>query len=112
MSEELGYFPPKGTKFPWKEKTLNYSPWVCSLDDHVGLQWPASVVCRVDLLDGIYRYSVEITDWKHNKSRLDGPAYNAIQAVAKAEHIGEREAKKLLPSWVKKALAEGWRPPG
>jgi len=110
MSTDTPYFPPRGS-LPWSPKALNYSPWVCNIGKELGLSWPASVIARVDLVSHVYRYRVDVHDWAHNESLLTGAAASAEQAIERAEYLGKRAVKRLMPAWVKKALSEGWRPP-
>jgi hypothetical protein len=108
MSYELDYFPPKpfnGTG--WGSKSLNYSPWRKSLYYNS----PANIDLEVDLIDGMYRWSVEITDWNYKHTRYIGKAKTAVEACKKAEKIGNEQLKLLTPDWIKTALENKWRPP-
>lgn len=113
MSLELEYFPPSGQKWHWHSKALNYSPWVCRLSDQWGLgqkTWPMSVVLQVDLVDGVYRWLVKSTNWRNQLNVTTGTASGPVEAIEQAQAVGEEALVALLPEWVKKALAEGWRP--
>ena len=118
MSYEQNYFPPCGTKLAWGHKSLRYSPWYCGiLCELVRLgeipenRWPASVRANVDLIDGKFKWTVEIHDWRNGKKTIVGKSKDALKACLKAEEVGIKEAKDLFPDYVVKALENGWRPP-
>jgi hypothetical protein len=114
MSRELDYFPPKGTKFQWGSKELQYSPWYCNLGKQrePGI-WPSplSVLLCVDLIQGQYKWHVKTWDFSHRSSNISGVATTALEACLAAECAGERFLDEQLPDWVRVALANNWRPP-
>lgn len=108
MSYELDYFPPKPfDKTGWGSKSLNYSPWYKRLYD----EWPASVTLTVDLIDGVYKWSVDVCGWEFHRIRFVGKASSAVEACRKAEEIGELQKSCLTPDWILTALENKWRPP-
>lgn len=108
MSYELDYFPPKPfNKNGWGSKSLNYSPWRRLLFYNS----PASIDLQVDLFDGMYQWSVEVTDWNYKHTRYVGKAKTAVEACQKAEQIGNEQLELLTPDWIKKALQHKWRSP-
>lgn len=108
MSQELDYFPPKPfNSTGWGSKSLNYSPWRKSLY----YDSPANIDLEVDLFDGMYRWSVEVTDWNYKHTRYVGKTKTAVEACQKAEDMGENLLHVLTPDWIKTALQNKWRPP-
>jgi len=113
VSYELEYFPPVGSKFKWTPKALNYSPWACDLSHQIDSNlWPLLVSATVDLLEGRYKWRVDIIDWHHRRSHREGECDSALAAILVAESTAESEFQRLMPDWVKTALANGWRPAG
>jgi len=116
MSFELAYHPPKGSKWIWFAKALNYSPWGCNLlaqkekDLRHGL-WPLACTLWVDLIDGQYCWTISTTDFNHSNQYQTGQAKTALQAIRAAERVGERWIKQQIPRWVRTALQHGWRSP-
>jgi hypothetical protein len=112
MSQD--YFPPQGTKFKWEPKVLNYSSWSCDVLAQIEgtLDWPASITLYADILETGYVWRVLVRDWAQGKHSFEGTAESALGACLEAEAVGALEASKLYPDWVRKALQEGWRPPG
>jgi hypothetical protein len=114
MSYDLEYSPPGGQKWLWHNKALTYSPWVCRLSDQWGFGqtlWPMSVVLYVDLIDGVYSWRVNATNWRNQLKATTGTGSDATDAIQQAQAVGEEALTALMPEWVKTALAEGWRPP-
>lgn len=111
MSFELDYFPPKGTVYRWTPKALNYSPWFCDLGGIKGLVWPASVFLRVDLVDGDYKWMVEVCNWRSERTLAYGFERSPLEACLEAERRGVEAVVDLTPAWVRTALENGWRPP-
>lgn len=114
MSQELEYFPPRGTKWTWHSKSLNSSPWVCNLSrqkEPSTFTTPLNVTLYVDLLNGSYVWRVEISDFSYNRSRVEGYETDPLRACKAAEKTGEAKLKELLPKWARTALANQWRPP-
>lgn len=112
MSREQDYFPPSGTKFTWGEKSLNYSPWRCNLIDQKYPKlwtWPARIDLIVDLVNGKYKWTVEVTPFKGGRYVIKGQSICALKACLAAEKAGEKELKKMFPKWVITALKNGWR---
>ena len=108
MSYELDYFPPKPfDKSGWSSKVLQYSPWRKSLYYNS----PANIDLQVDLFDGMYKWSVEITDWNYKHTRYVGKAKTAVEACKKAEQVGDEQLELLIPDWIKTALQHKWRSP-
>lgn len=115
MSQELDYFPPRGTNYEWGRKELTYSPWGCALADQLGPKdhWPMNVHLYVDLTDGKYKWDVKVHGWKHaDRFWVSGSCDDPLEACLEAEAAGAAEYAKLTPEWVRAALANGWRPPG
>lgn len=114
MSKGLGYFPPHGTKFWWSCKHLTYSPWVCCLSDQAELLlslWPLNVSLVVDLIDGVYKWSVQVIDFKGQRSTVSGEEKSGLEACTKAEEVGILKLRENFPDWARTALLNGWRPP-
>lgn len=108
MSRELDYFPPKPYNgHGWCSKALNYSPWHKRSYD----EWPASVTLTVDLIDGMYKWSVDVCSWESDCTRFVGKARTAVEACRKAEEIGDLQKSFLTPNWILIALENKWRPP-
>jgi len=108
MSRFLDYFPPKGTKYEWGAKALNYSPWVCRMWEH----WPASIVARVSKTeDGVYQWRVEVCNFRHQRKTLEGTANDGLAACKAAEEVCEAEKALLWLPWMDEAVKAGWRPP-
>lgn len=114
MSYELAYFPPKGTRWTWSSKSLNYSPWVCQLSSQKEPKLflhPLNIVLIVDKVDDNYTWYVEICDFMFKRVVFKGTQKTPLKACRAAERIGERALKKLLPSWARTALQHKWRTP-
>lgn len=114
MSREQEYFPPQGTEFKWGSKPLNYSPWHCDIGSQMEPAlslWPMRVTALVDLRDGSYVWRVAVTDFAYKRSYLHGSDRDALAACLEAERAGKTKLQELLPSWVREALANKWRPP-
>jgi len=113
MSLELEYSPPSGSRWKWHSKALTYNPWVCRLSDQrlANPPWPMCVVLYVDLIEGEYRLTVAVTDWRNRLVHFHGACSSALEAILEAERLGDQAFNSLMPDWVVKALAEGWRPP-
>ena len=108
MSYELDYFPPEPfNKNGWGSKPLNYSPW----RKYLYSESPARISLEVDLFEGVYHWSVEVTDWNYKHTRYIGTTMTAVEACEKAEQIGNELLKLLTPNWVISALKNKWRPP-
>jgi hypothetical protein len=113
MSRELPYFPPPGTKYPWVNKTLNYSAWTCNLSTQMEPSlylYPMNVQLWVDFNEQ-WCWILEVTDFTHNRMTKKGVAIDGLAACLAAEELGEAEVVKLLPDWVRTALKNKWRPP-
>jgi hypothetical protein len=114
MSKELDYFPPNGTKWKWESKTLQHSPWICCLStqrERKLFTWPLSIVAVVDLADGLYHWTVEVCDFRGDRSALFGFSDDPLKACLDAEKFGELRMDDLLPDWARTALVNKWRPP-
>ncbi len=116
MSRGQDYFPPKGTKFKWENKALDYSPWYCNLSGQKEPKlwlFPLYVNLTVDYHEktGMFNWTIDVCDFVYNHTILSGCNGTALKACLIAEKIGEVELKKHLPRWVKTALANKWRPP-
>lgn len=117
MSVELAYFPPRGTKYKWHPKSLNYSPWTCRLSDEreskIRFKTDMSVACTVDKIDGKYKWNIEVRHWDPNVKvrRITGMTDDPLKACLEAERVGDVELGKMLPDWVRTALENNWRPP-
>lgn len=119
MSYGQEYFPPKGSKYEWKPKSLNYSPWACDIAAQMcppaitdKFLWPLSIILRVDLREsGKYRWSVDVRPWKGEDFTLCGETATGLEALLAAEQVGERIFHEQMPEWTVRALAEGWRSP-
>jgi hypothetical protein len=116
VSRHLGYFPPNGTRWQWTNKSLQTSPWTCALSRQwAGDNWvkwsPMSVDLSVDLIKDEYVWGVRICDWSHRHRGISGKAPVALEACLAAEDAGQRALSEMTPEWVRRAVAEGWRPP-
>lgn len=115
--KELNYFPPKGTKYIWSCKALNYSWWRCDLSKQkakskdICFYFPMYIYLNVDLIDGNYIWKVEVRNWEYEVSYKSGVTGSALEACLAAERYGECEFKKLTPNWIVNALKNKWRPP-
>lgn len=113
MSMELDYFPPKGTKWKWYPKSLNYSPWGCDLSrqrEKLDLH-PLNTHLYVDRVDGTYLWQVIGFGFDHERFKEEGQAEDPLQACLAAEAAGESRLNEFLPDWVRQALNHKWRPP-
>lgn len=116
MSMELSFFPPNKTKYKWGNKVLNTSCWYCELSRQKVSSsdlfiFPMSVMLSVDLDKDRYVWRVEVCDWKHKRSYVEGSSADSLKACLAAEKAGEAEYKRLMPNWVWTALKNKWRPP-
>jgi len=120
MSQELAYFPPKGSKWFWHPKALNYSPWGCDISAQIYraenpserfLPTGMSIYANVDLLDDGYKWTVIIRGWDGTRSDVAGTCRTGVEAIFEAERVGEQAYKELMPDWVRMPLKHGWRHP-
>jgi hypothetical protein len=119
MSREQDYSAPSGTKYPWNPKSLNYSPWVCQLSDHLAAKKklsavriiPMNITLTVNLSEGVFHWEMRVRDWCGEVTDRTGNQISALKACLEAEKVGEKAFRKLTPEWVLLALAHGWGPP-
>ena len=123
MSYELEYFPPRGTKYSWSPKALNYCPWVLSFSREKEKEYskkfknrffsfyPMEITCYVDLIDGDYTWSVDVSPFNGLGYFKKVKTKTALEALKKAEEYAEQQFKKLVPNWIITALKNGWRAP-
>lgn len=113
-NHDLEYHPPKGTKWVWHPKALNYSPWNCDLSrqKEPGLDlWPLSILLHVCKSKGEWLWFARTVDFKHKRTTLTGSSDDPLKACLAAEEAGEHILAEFLPDWVRTALANKWRPP-
>lgn len=116
MSRALDYFPPKGTRWQWSTKALNYSSWTCNVARQREPQltlWPMDVIAWVDVRedDGRFLWGVNVIDWTHGRRTFRGDETDALRACRAAEACAELAIDELLPDWIRTALTNKWRPP-
>jgi hypothetical protein len=109
MSYELDYFAPKPfIDEGWQPKPLKYGCWKKILFN----RYPAHIQLSVDLIDGNYKWCVEVFNWNGTRSQYDGTSSSSSEACKKAEEVGKEHLDALTPEWVILALKNNWTPPG
>lgn len=114
MSRELDYFPPRGTKYKWSEKSIQNSPWFLNLTNQYFNDlniYPLKAIIRVYLRDDTYSANIEFEDFNYKRSEHTISAKNPLVVCLEAEDYCEKWIRHNVKDWMITALRNGWRPP-